>query len=97
MIKPRRFLVVWGVVQPPLGRWNLHRVGPRVAELAQIMLAVGHWFLDVLHHDIIFPWYKVVVDATGGFGGPLVVPVHALVVSCNDRGQLIKHISSLYD
>lgn len=48
------------------------------------MLAVGHRFLDILHHDVILTRNKVVVDSTGRLGGSLVVPVDTLVITAPD-------------
>lgn len=84
VVKPRWLLIVRGVIESPFWGWHLHGVRFGVTKLPQVMLAVGHCFLDILHHDVILSWNKVVVDPAGRFGGSLVMPVDTFIVTAPD-------------
>lgn len=81
MVEPCRFLVVWGVIESPFWWWDLHRIRLGVTELAKIVLVVGHWSLNILHHDVIFTWYEVVMNSACRFGWSFIMPIDALVVA----------------
>ena len=72
---------MWRVVKAPLRGGNFLREGLRIAPVTTIASVMWHRPLHIFHHDLVVERNKIIMDAAGRLGWPLVVPVDVFVVS----------------